>query len=398
MNQQITAVQRRYELDWLRIIAILLVFVFHTARFFDAMDWHVKNPVTYPALDTASIFITSWMMPLVFVISGASVFYATGKSGSGKFLQSKVSRLLIPLLVAAFTHLPLQVYLERITHHQFAGSFWEFLPRYFDGIYGWYNGNFAITGMHLWYLWLLFLFTLIFAPLFRWVRRGLGQKVIGRFGDFLALPGMVYLLVLPLYLFLNWLNPNKGLGTIIQGGWSMLLYIPFYLAGFVLYSHTGLLERVRQFRWVSLAAGFFSLIFLLVQTSGKTIPLWGTERYQQLSLFYCLNSWSWILAFLGFAQQRLTFTNPFMKYANEAVLPFYILHQTVLLCVGYFVVQWSLPALAAYLVIAAVSLAIIMGLYEFLVRRINLLRFLFGMKLTPKAAVTPQGEPALQQL
>jgi peptidoglycan/LPS O-acetylase OafA/YrhL len=140
------------------------------------------------------------------------------------------------------------------------------------------------------------------------------------------------------------------------------------------------------------------LVLLLQQISGRTIPLWGTERYRLLSIVYCLMSWFWIMAFLGFGQRLRAVNTPFLKYANEAVLPFYILHQTVLLGVGYFVVQWSLPALAAYLVIAVVSLAIIMALYEFLVRRINLVRFLFGMKLLPKAITTPQREPALRQL
>lgn len=395
MNQQIPS-QRRYELDWLRVIAIFLVFIFHSARFFDPMDWHVKNSVTYSQLEAPTLFIVSWMMPLVFVISGASVFFASGKSGSGRFLQSKVARLLVPLAVAIFTHLPLQVYLERLTHRQFYGSFWEFLPRYFEGVYGWNDGNFALTGMHLWYLWLLFFFTLLFAPLFRWVRQGTGRKLLGRLGDFLALPGLVYLLAVPVYLSMNWINPNKGIGELELGGWTAVVYIPFYLAGFVIYSHDGLLERVRQMRWLSLVGGVVALAVLLQQISGKTIPLWGTEGYQRLSIVFCLQSWFWILAFVGFARNHLTFNTPFLRYANEAVLPFYILHQTVLLAVGYFVVRWSLPAGLAYGVIAAVSLLIIMGLYE-LLRRVNGLRFLFGMKLLPKTAGIAQREPALQQ-
>jgi peptidoglycan/LPS O-acetylase OafA/YrhL len=271
------------------------------------------------------------------------------------------------------------------------------LPRYFDGIYGYDNGNFAITGMHLWYLWVLFLFTLLFAPLFRWLRHGFGRRALAYAGDFLALPGMVYLLALPLYLLMNWLNPNKGIGTLVLGGWSFLLYLPFYLAGFLIYSHARLLERIKQLRWLSLAGGLLCLAFLLQQLSGGNIPLWGTERYRLLSIFYCLISWCWILAFLGFAQKHLAFNAPALKYVNEAVLPFYIMHQTVILCVGYFVVRWSLPDGLAYLVIAAVSLTIIVALYEFMVRRLNLLRFLFGMKLASRPVGKPQGTLVVQQ-
>jgi len=82
----------------------------------------------------------------------------------------------------------------------------------------------------------------------------------------------------------------------------------------------------------------------------------------------------------------LNYRNAFLTYANEAVLPFYILHQTVIMGVGYLVVQWAIPDLLKWLIVVPVSFAIIMVLYEFLVRRYNVMRFLFGMKPRPKAS------------
>jgi hypothetical protein len=93
------------------------------------------------------------------------------------------------------------------------------------------------------------------------------------------------------------------------------------------------------------------------------------------------------LAALGFSRKHLNFSTSFLTYANEAVLPFYVLHQTVLLSVGYFVVQWAIPDLLKWAIILLASFALIMVLYEFLVRRYNVIRFLFGMKLRPKVAV-----------
>jgi peptidoglycan/LPS O-acetylase OafA/YrhL len=84
------AITRRYDIDWLRVLAILSVFVFHSTRFFDLGDWHVKNPATYSAVQVWIEFASSWMMPFVFVISGASLFYAVGKSGAGQFIKDKV--------------------------------------------------------------------------------------------------------------------------------------------------------------------------------------------------------------------------------------------------------------------------------------------------------------------
>jgi glucans biosynthesis protein C len=137
-------------------------------------------------------------MPLIFVISGASVFYALGKGGWGKFVKDKALRLLAPLVVGVFTHASLQVYIERVSHGQFSGSYFEFLPHYFDGLYlPGSSGNFAFSGMHLWYLLFLFLFTIVLLPLFYWLKSAHGSRVVGRVGDVLALPVALCLLALP---------------------------------------------------------------------------------------------------------------------------------------------------------------------------------------------------------
>jgi hypothetical protein len=81
-----TPAARRFELDWLRVLAIAAVFLFHSARFFDPPDWHVKNPTTYPALEIAAALVVVWMMPLLFTISGASTFYALRNRSGGAFL------------------------------------------------------------------------------------------------------------------------------------------------------------------------------------------------------------------------------------------------------------------------------------------------------------------------
>jgi hypothetical protein len=124
---------RLYYLDWLRVLAILTVFVYHSTRFFNMEDWHVKNPTWYPWVEVWNVFAGTWMMPLIFLISGASLFYAVGKGGAGKFVKDKTLRLLVPLLVGVFTHASLQVYLERVTHGQFSGTYFQFLPQYFNG-------------------------------------------------------------------------------------------------------------------------------------------------------------------------------------------------------------------------------------------------------------------------
>ena len=384
---------RRYDLDWLRVLAILMVFVAHCGRFFDAEDWHVKNAVTYPALDIVAGVFLAWLMPLIFVISGAAVLYSLRK-GPARFVVDKVRRLLVPLVFGILTHIMLGVYLEQRTHYRFSGSFLEFVPRYFDGLLG-FGGNFAWSGLHLWYLEVLFVFSLAFLPLALWLVAGSGRRLLSGLDTVLASPLGLYLLALPGALLIPFLNPgNIFAGDRSWGGWGLPTYVFFFLAGFVIISSETIQDRIRRQRWVSLAGGVALLALtgtlMVVQGEGR----FGTAEYALQFGLYSLASWCWVLAILGLGMQYLNIPRPWLRYANEAVLPFYILHQTVILGLGYLVVDWSIPDLLKYVIILTGSFAVTMGLYEFLVRRLNVLRFLFGMKPLPKeTALWPAEHP-----
>ena len=100
----------------------MLVFAFHSSRFYNVEGWNVKNNIWYPSVEVWVKFSSSFMMPLMFVISGASLFYALGRGGFGKFAKDKVLRLLVPLLAGALTHLSFQSYLFDKTHGLFSGN------------------------------------------------------------------------------------------------------------------------------------------------------------------------------------------------------------------------------------------------------------------------------------
>jgi len=385
--------QRRYDLDWLRVMAILAIFVFHCTRPFDTDDWNIKNPVTYGSIDIWKEFAMSWGMPLILIISGASVFFALGKVSPGKYLKGLLVRLLLPLLVGMFTHAALQVYLENLDKGKFSGSFAEFYPHYFEGMYG-FGGNFAWMGLHLWYLEVLFLLSLLFLPLFLWLKKTRsGQWTLKAFSDLLALPGAVFLLALPAVLLILTLDQDTW-GNQDMGGWSVFIYPFFFIPGFVILSSARLQARIRQMRWLSLGLGLLltgSHLFLVFQTSYPGLrPL----AHAVVEPLYCLAAWSWLLAVLGFGMEHLNLNTPFLKYANEAALPFYILHQTVIVVLSYYVVRWPIPDGLKFMTVLLVSFAVVIMLYEFIVRRNNALRFLFGMKQLPKTNVEQPREAA----
>jgi glucans biosynthesis protein C len=396
MNARTLSPSRRSDLDWLRVLLILVVFIFHSLRFFDLENWTLKNASTYFGVQVFITFLSSWMMPLIFVVSGAGVYYALGKRGASTFVRERVLRLLVPLVVGIFTHVAWQVYIGQISAGQFSGSFWQWYPTYFNGLDR-YGGSFAWMGNHLWYLEMLFIFSLVCLPLFLWLRRGAGARALAWLGDHLAAPGAIYLPALPIILVIIIVDPASFLGNRGWGGWSIIAHLVFFLIGFLLASSEPMQAVIRRLRRVSLAAGSVCVLvtFGLYAFLGDTV--YGTLPYAVFMVMNGLVNWTWMLAILGFSLVRLNFRTPALDYANEAVLPFYIMHQSLLFAVGYFVLAWPIADLAKWAIIALVTFALIMLLYEFVVRRINILRFLFGMKPLPRARSVEELKPASAQ-
>jgi len=375
-------------------LAILAIFVFHCTRAFDTDDWSLKNPTTYLSVTMWKEFAISWGMPLILIISGCSAFLALEKVRPGKYVKGLFLRLFVPLMVGMFTHVALQVYLENLQKGKFSGSFFAFYPHYFDGMYG-FGGNFAWMGLHLWYLELLFILSLLCLPLFAWlIYTRIGRSTLKGLGDFLSLPGAVFLLAVPAILLIINLDEETW-GNQSMGGWSVFIYPLFYIGGFVILSSQRLQERIIQMRWISLALGLVLSpvhLFFEFQTS---YPALYSVADRLADPLICVVVWCWLLAVLGFGMKHLNFNTPFLKYANEAVLPFYILHQSVIVFLGYYILQWAIPDWLKFILILTASFLVTISIYEFLVRRHNMLRFLFGMKPLPKtAAAQPMLEPS----
>ena len=378
------ATERRYELDWLRVWAILVVFVYHSSRFFNLGDWHVKNAVTYTWVEMWNHFAVIWMMPLFFFISGASLFYATGKPGGWRaFYTDKFQRLMVPVLIGTITHGVLQVYFERYTHGQFSGSLFSFIPEYFRGLYWGIDtpGNFAFHGMHLWYLLFLFLYGSACYHLFSWLRRRRPQ-IPDWAARILTAPGLIYVWFSVPLLMMDLLIPAAVL-DVGSGGWGFLFYLWFLIAGFLTMSSERVRQSIEKQRWLSLWLGVALSVASLWFTFGppSATPTGATGQWAR-DLSFGFGCWCWLFAILGFGMRLLAFDRPWLRHANEGVLPFFILHQPVLLIVGYFVVAWGIHDALKWAIIFVSSFVIIVALYAFVVWRFQLLRFLFGMKST----------------
>jgi glucan biosynthesis protein C len=376
-------VQRRYDLDWLRVLAFTAVFFYHCGRFFDGSYWHVKNSTTSALVDTLKGIFDLWGMPLIFLISGASIFFALRPGGALRFLRARVLRLLVPLAFGILVLGPPQIYLERLTHAEFQGSFLEFLPMYYRD---WrvYGGNFAWSGVHLWYLEYLFLFTIVLLPLFAVLKRPTGQRMTGSLARLSARPGAIFLWVLPAVLLIILGDPYGLMRPAPTEDVGRLFFAPFVIYGFLVFSDLRIQQAIIRQRRIALVLALL-LILAIPRISGLLEEDPSFLIYALGILLVGVLMWSCILTVLGYGMRYLTANHRLLAYANESVLPFYILHQPVILILGYFIIAQPLSILAKYLIIAPLAFATTLGLYEYGVRRANLVRWIFGLK-APKPA------------
>ena len=302
---------RKNYLDWLRVLGILLVFAFHSSRLYNVEDWNVKNSIWYPTAEAWVLFASSFMMPLMFVISGASLFYALRKDGIGKFVKDKVLRLLVPLFIGALSHLSLQSYLWDKTHGLFSGNYFQFLPQYYPDSINWFGG-------HLWYLWYLFLFSFMLYPLLRWMK-GNGSGLLSRLDGWLSKGGVVYILALPILIL--YLLPSDFPFMTMNGGYPYLMYLFFLLWGFVLVSDERLNECIRRLRWISLSVGMTLVIGFILVYNQIADPTVISPILFLAGAMRVFGGWICVLAFFGLGMQHLTARTERLDYANEAVLP-----------------------------------------------------------------------------
>lgn len=379
MNQKTSS--RRYDLDWLRVLAFAGVFFYHCARFFNADDWNIKNATLSPLAEALLNVFELWGMPLLFLISGASVYLALRPGRAGSFLLDRARRLLVPVALGILVLAPPQVYLDRLTHGEFQGNLFQFLPYYYRDWHTLY-GNFDWVGVHLWFLVYLFLFTAALLPLFVALKSPAGRRVLAAIGSFSSRPGVILAWSLPFVLVLGLLDPL----SVFRSSLSEYLLRLFMYPLFVLFGYLIMADERVQAAIAARGQRRLSLVLAVALTlAAPTLVETVTAHPSPVSYWATIAGaglliWCWILAILGYGFRYLNVNRRVLSYANEAVLPFYILHQPVILLVGYFIVPLALPILVKYLLILPLSLGITLGLYEFAIRRVSVMRRVFGMK------------------
>lgn len=366
---------RRYDLDWLRVIVFGLLIFYHVGMFFVPWGWHIKNNVIYEWLRWPMLFLNQWRLPILFVISGMGTYYALSHRNLRQFSWERVKRLGVPLLMGMLLIVPPQVYIERLAHGQFQGSYLDYLTTVaFRGVYP--EGN--ISWHHLWFLPYLLLFSLILGPLFIYLKRN-ATRLVAWVKKMLQKPLGPYVFVLPLFLVEAFVEPFFPVTHALVGDWfTISFYILFFYYGFLLVSAGKVFwETLPKVKKHALAIGItaFSALLVIWLFFEDNIVIHFTEAFIKV-----VNIWSWILILFAYASQYLNRPSKTLSYANRSVYPFYILHQTVTVVIAYFLMDldWGLFAKATILITGTFGVSWL--IYHFIILRIPILHPLFGLK------------------
>jgi hypothetical protein len=366
---------RRPELDWLRVVAIIVLHFFHVGMMFNTWDWHLKNPELLPALQAPMEVLHRLRMPMLMVISGIATAFAVGRRGVLAFAWDRLKRLLLPLAFGMLVIVPPQIYFERVQKGTVAASYLEFWPTVLDHV-PYPRGS--LSWHHLWFVAYLFIYCIAALPLLGWLSTASGRRALQALervwtrGWPVAALGLV--LLCERLLLGDWPETH----ALFDDPDTLAFYGLLFGFGHVLGQSDAFWAHVVACRWRYLSAAALPLVFH-----------WG----------WSLMTWFFLLAALGHARAWFDAhpkDRPWLARAQSLAYPFYIWHQTVIVGVGFF---WLKVPLGPWTRMSAVLVSsfVITWLLCEAVSRVTPLRPLFGLASGPAArsggAALPRASP-----
>jgi glucan biosynthesis protein C len=379
---------RLYYIDWLRVLAILGVFLFHATNVFNTMPSHIKNAQQSDLITGIQAFFFPWGMALFFMIAGAGTWFALKRRSSSQYVGERSRRLLIPFVVGSIILSPVELYFEwshKVQTGVFVGSFTQFL-----GSLPWGPNPriFGVVGYHLWFLGFLFMFSLLALPFFQWVRRGAGQRLVSWLAQVCRHRGGILIFSLPPLLVRLGLQPFFP----YQHDWADFFFLfTFFVIGYLVISDEQLRQAVRRDWPITLTVG--TLAFLggaaIVLSTGEFDIESAPHNLLDFTWWglFAVCGWCWTAFTLFIGMRFLNFSNRLLRYGQEAIVPFFVVHQPAIIVIAYFVVQWVAALTPKLLVVVVGAFIASLALYQLVIRRVGILRVAFGMKQNAGTAV-----------
>ena len=371
---------RHHGMDWLRIGAFALLILYHIGMYFVPWGWHVKIDPTIDWVALPMYATNGWRLPLLFLVSGyASAALLAKLGGAGAFARSRSARLLIPLAFGIIVIIPPQPWVELVGQHGYPHGFLHFwVTDYFR--FGALDGIILPTWQHLWFVVYLWVYTMLAALLMALVpeaprtRIADGAARLLRGWGLLALPMLGWLAVYAAF------PDHDETHALFDDGPSHLHYLMAFGVGWLLRVRPALFAAVARC-WKA-AAVLAVIAFLPIAWVESTWP--GDTRAPDwaVTMFHVarqVQGWATIVALLGVADAKWNRDHVRRAMLAEAVFPFYIIHQTIIVVVGWYLLRADVAALPSFLILLAATM-IGCWLFYAIGRSIGWLRPLIGLQ------------------
>jgi peptidoglycan/LPS O-acetylase OafA/YrhL len=380
--------ERIHYLDWLRVLALVGVFLYHAVHPFDTLDWHVKNADQSELISVVLVFFSAWGLGLFFLLAGAGTFFSLRSRSAGGYATERVGRLLVPLLVAWVLLSPPQGFIEARHQGWWDGSYLQYLPHFFDEATHWamsWPGRphpmvLAWTG-HLWFLLMLLWFAFLALPIFLALRGPRGRRLTAWLAQRCTWPGVSLLFGVPITLaHLAFKAPFPGEHDWGEFAW----YLAFFMVGYVLVSDPRFLAAVRRDLVPALVVGVVGFAAIGVLDPFEWYEAWEAHPAYTPSYFlniglFTLQGWAWTVAALSVGMRVLGFHKPLPGAVADSAMPFFLVHQPVILALAFFIVGWHAGIPVKLVVLLAVSFAV-SAAAAWLLSRAAVPRRLLGVK------------------
>lgn len=396
MSSNLGLNNRRYDVDWLRTLAFGLLILYHLGMYYVAdWGWHIKSDAQSVWLQDLMILSNQWRMSLLFFVSGMTLALIEGKYSPTSLVRTRFMRLFIPLVFGMLVIVPPQLFFELQQNLGYTGNYWQFFQQYLD-----LNTELApekrtplglITWNHLWYLAYLWVYTLVFLA----VRPALGVFVRSRLFRALGWKACAVALIatlLVVWFFLRQVFPTTH--ALVDDWYSHGKYLSVMLFGYLLVYKPVVWQKLIDHRRKLLITAALAYAFIIMDRHGWFPTLAGMFQTSDTiratyGTIYVTNMWCWLLAAVGYAGRYLNRPSSTLNYANQAVLAWYILHQTLIIVFAMALKPLALAAGLEALGILILTVATCFVSYE-VIRRNYILKLLFGIKNSHSPKVSEQ--------
>jgi membrane-bound acyltransferase YfiQ involved in biofilm formation len=355
MDTEMSHTDRRYDIDWLRVIAIGLLLLYHIGIVFQ--PWAVflgflQSNEPIESLWPPMAMLNVWRIPLLFFVSGMGVCFAIRKRNWKQLIIERTRRILVPFLFGMVILVPIHVLIWQNYYHQ--------------------DLRYAPHPGHLWFLGNIFIYVVLLSPLFFLMRNRQQGRVLRGLSWLFSNP-LGLLLITALFVLETLAVRPERYAMFAFTFHGFLLGLVAFLSGFtVVITGPAFWNTVRRWRWIYLVAAVMSYMIRYL--------VFGLEAPGILA---AAESTFWIFSALGFGYRYLNRPGKTLNYLSQAAYPVYILHMIFLYAGASLILPLEIPAVFQLILVTGITAAGCMGSYE-IIRRLSFLRPLFGLKTAKK--------------